>query len=90
MTFREEPIQTKIKRLTYFLEGFLMMLDNSSYNKIKLLYKLSDLQWFIEKHAINDAQEAGDKACVEMLLAIQRDLQKHVEKLHKAACVITQ
>ncbi len=67
-----------------------MMLDNSSFNKIKLLCKLSELQWFIEKHAINDANEAGDKACAELLLSIQRDLEKHVEKLHRSACTITQ
>ena len=67
-----------------------MMLDNSSYNKIKLLYKLSELQWFIEKHGLVDANEAGDKACAELLLAIQRDLAKHIEKLHKSACTITQ
>lgn len=67
-----------------------MMLDNSSFNKVKLLYKLSDMQWFIEKHAINDAQEAGDKESVELLLAIQRDLEKHVEKLQRSACIITQ
>ena len=67
-----------------------MMLDNSSFNKIKLLYKLSDLAWFIEKHAINDAQNAGDKACAEMLLNLQRDVQKHVEKLQRSVCTITQ
>lgn len=67
-----------------------MMLDNVSFNKIKLLYKLSELQWFIEKHALSDANEAGDKACAELLLAIQRDLEKHVEKLHRSSCTITQ
>ncbi len=67
-----------------------MMLDNASYNKIKLLYKLTELQWFIEKHAINDANEAGDKACAELMLAIQRDLEKHVEKLQRSVCLITQ
>lgn len=72
------------------LEGFSMMLDNCSYNKIKLLYKLSELKWFIEKHALNDANEAGDKSGAELLLALDRDLDKHIEKLHKAACVITQ
>lgn len=67
-----------------------MMLDNTSYNKIKLLYKLSDLSWFIEKHAILDAQNAGDPACAEMLIALQRDMQKHIEKLQRSACMITQ
>lgn len=67
-----------------------MMLDNSSFNKIKLLYKLSELQWFIEKHAISDAQNSGDTAGAEMLLALQRDLQKHVEKMQRSVCTITQ
>lgn len=67
-----------------------MMLDNGSYNKIKLLYKLSELSWFIEKHAILDAQSAGDPACAETMLALQRDLQKHIEKLQRSVCMITQ
>lgn len=67
-----------------------MMLDNSSYNKIKLIYKLSDLLWFIEKHAINDAQNAGDKECIATLQAIEQDLEKHIEKLQKTMCIISQ
>ncbi len=67
-----------------------MMLDNASYNKIKMLCKLSELNWFIEKHALLDAQNAGDKACAEIMLSIQRDLQKHIEKLQSSVCVITQ
>lgn len=67
-----------------------MMLDNSSFNKVKLLYKLSDLVWFLEKHAIVDAHSAGDAAGAEMLLGLQRDLEKHIEKLHRSACTITQ
>ncbi len=67
-----------------------MMLDNSSYNKVKMLYKLSELTWFIEKHAIVDAQNAGDTACAETMMALQRDLQKHIEKLQRSVCMITQ
>ncbi len=67
-----------------------MMLDNSTYNKIKMLHALSELNWFIEKHAIQDAENAGDKACVDMMISIQRDVQKHIEKLQRAACMITQ
>ena len=67
-----------------------MKLDNSTYNKVKILYKLSDLQWFIEKHALEDANNAGDKATVEGLLAVQRDLEKHIEKLQRSMCIITQ
>lgn len=67
-----------------------MKLDNSTFNKVKILYKLSHLQRFIEKHAIDDANDAGDKATVEGLLAIQRDLEKHIEKLQRSMCIITQ
>lgn len=67
-----------------------MILDNSSYDKIKLLYKLSELNWFIEKHALVDAQNAGDVDCVETLKSIQRDFQKHIEKLQRAMCFVSQ
>lgn len=67
-----------------------MMLDNSSYNKIKLMYELSSNIWFIQKHAIIDAQKAGDQECVDLLMAIEKDMQKHLEKLQKNVCMITQ
>lgn len=67
-----------------------MMLDNVTYDKIKLLYKMSDLAWFIEKHALADAQNAGDKECADSLMGIQRDLQKHIEKLQRSMCIISQ
>ena len=60
-----------------------MILDNASYNKIKLLYKLSEMQWFIEKHALNDPLQQVDQACTEALLTLQQDLHKHIEKLQK-------
>ncbi len=67
-----------------------MMLDNLTYNKVKLLYKLSDLCWFIEKHAATDATAGGDAECAEALLALKRDLQKHIEKIQKGLCLLTQ
>ena len=67
-----------------------MMLDNSTYNKIKTLSTLSELCWFIEKHALIDAQKAGDKECIEHLQTLKRDLEKHIEKLQKTMCFITQ
>lgn len=66
------------------------MLDNCSYNKIKLLHELSCLLWFLEKHAIKDAENAGDRDCVELLTALQRDLNKHLEKLNKSVCTVLQ
>lgn len=67
-----------------------MMLDNSTYNKVKVTYKLSRLIWFIEKHALIDAQNAGDKECLDALITLQKDLTKHLEKLQKTVCTISQ
>lgn len=67
-----------------------MMLDNVSFDKIKLIYKLSDLVWFIERHAKSDAQQAGDSQCLEMLTELQKDLSNHLERLQKSMCIITQ
>ena len=67
-----------------------MILDNSTYNKVKMLCKLSEICWFIDKHAIKDAENAGDAECIEMMRAIHKDLEKHIEKLQKSACIISQ
>lgn len=67
-----------------------MMLDNATYNKIKMLCSLSKLCWFIDKHALKDAQEAGDQECIKELQALRRDLEKHIESLQKSVCIISQ
>lgn len=67
-----------------------MILDNSTYNKVKMLSSLSELCWFIDKHALKDAEDAGDKECLEALRSIRRDLEKHIESLQKSMCIITQ
>ena len=67
-----------------------MMLDNCTYNKIKLLHEVSSLLWFIERHAINDAKVAGDAGCIEMLQQLEQDLQRHLERLRQNMCVVTQ
>lgn len=66
------------------------MLDNVSYNKAKLLHEIACMQWFIEKHALKDAQAAGDSECYEMLMLLQKDLQKYLERLQQSVCMITQ
>ncbi len=68
----------------------MVMLDNVSYDKIKLLHKLSCINWFIEKHGKVDAQTAGDQAFVATLTELQKDLQKYIEKLQQGVCIITQ
>lgn len=65
------------------------MLDNPSYNKMKLLYKLSCITWFIEKHALDDAQNAGDKDFYDELKVLQHEIEKHIEVLQKSMCRVT-
>ena len=57
------------------------MLDNCSYDKIKLIGKLSCIAWFIENHAKADAQKDNDKECLQILEALQRDTEKYAELL---------
>jgi hypothetical protein len=71
-------------------DGDSMMLDNSSYNKTKLLYALSNISWFIDKHALHDARISGDRELEDMLVALDRDAKKYIEKLRQAVCVISQ
>ena len=66
------------------------MLDNSSYNKIKLLQTLCSLDWFIEKHALKDAQASGDIDFQDSLASLQQDLRRHVERVRGMVCTITQ
>lgn len=67
-----------------------MMLDNSTYNKVKLIYQLSKMIWFIDKHSLLDANNAGDKECAESLVNLKKDLEKYLEKLQKSVCIISQ
>lgn len=67
-----------------------MKLDNATYNKIKLLHELSCIAWFIEKHALADAQATGDKECQELLGSLGKDLQTYIEKLQKSICMVIQ
>lgn len=67
-----------------------MRLDNTTYNKIKLVYHFSDLIWFIEKHALLDAEKAGDMELLDTLKLLQKELPKYVAKLHKDVCTISQ
>jgi hypothetical protein len=67
-----------------------MILDNGTYNKMKLLHELSRLTWFLEKHALDDAQAAGDQEFIVLLTKLQHDLTLHLEKLQSSACTIMQ
>lgn len=62
------------------------MMNNSKYNKIKVLHDASALCWFIEMHALEDAQKAGDKECIGMLENLKKDLEKHIVTFEKHTC----
>ena len=57
-------------------------MENATYNKIKLLSQLSELIWFIEKHALADA--AGDADCIELLKELHGDLEKKLIALQQS------
>lgn len=61
-------------------------MDNAKYNKIKVLSNLSELCWFIDKHALADAKKAGDSECVAMLEALKKDIDRHIAALEKNTC----
>ena len=60
------------------------MLSNCNYDKTKLIYKLSKIIEFIEKHAIRDSEKAGHPLCGEEYKELKEDLEKHAEKLRLA------
>lgn len=62
------------------------MLNNCYYNKIKLLHELSSIVWFVEKHALKDAQEASDQECVKTLQDLSKNLDQHIDNLKKQLC----
>lgn len=59
------------------------MLNNYEYDKIKILHKLSCLQWFIKQHAEENAKKANNAECVAFYKELSADLEKHIAKLHK-------
>lgn len=60
-----------------------MKLDNHMYNKTKLIHELGSMVWFLEKHALKDAQVADDQECISVLTNLKNDLQKHADKLQE-------
>ena len=62
------------------------MLNNCTYDKIKILNKLSCLSWFIEKHGLSDAQKNNDQACENEMKVLQANLQKHIAIFEDLIC----
>lgn len=63
-----------------------MKLDNVDYDKVKLLYKMSRIVWFIEKHAAMEAKRAGDRELLELLEEIREKNEQFVEHLQGLIC----
>lgn len=59
------------------------ILKDDAYNKIKILHTLSQLEWFIKKHALEDAQKAQDKEMTTLLQALGKDLEPHIQEFEK-------
>jgi hypothetical protein len=64
----------------------MTMMSNHDYNKIKILHKLSCLSWFIEKHAIPDAQKDRDQRCIDAYQQLKAALDNHIEQLRQSLC----
>ena len=60
------------------------MLANCNYDKTKLLYKLSKIVAFLDKHAIKDAGNDNHPLCAAEYSELKQDLEKHMEKLRVA------
>ncbi len=57
------------------------MLNDTKYDKVKLLYKLSKICWFLEQHAIDNAEKEGDDKAVQRLKELKNDIEKHLASL---------
>lgn len=62
------------------------MLHNCEYDKIKILHMICKLEWFIRKHAKDEAKSQGEAASLTALESLQKDLEKHIEVFHKLVC----
>lgn len=61
-----------------------MVLDNCTYDKIKILHELSCILWFIKKHALEDARQESE--CTDLLQRLHADLEKYTAELEKIVC----
>jgi len=61
-----------------------MLLDNCRYDKVKLLHEISSIAWYLEKHAKENAEKAGDKECYAIYDTMLKDLEEHIQVLKEA------
>jgi hypothetical protein len=58
------------------------MLKHQDYDKVKVLYELSKLLWFIKKHGEPDTNTVDTQA-YELFENLGKDLDKYIEQLRK-------
>lgn len=56
-------------------------MNNCSYDKIKILHKLSKIVFFIDQFALKDSKDLSE--CNKIYLEIKQNLEKDMEKLKK-------
>lgn len=59
------------------------MLSHCTYDKVKIIYELSKMLWFIEKHAKQDAKNEQDSTCYDNFEKLAQDLEKHIAQFKK-------
>ncbi len=62
------------------------MLQDIGYDKVRILHDLSKLCWFLKKHAMQNAERAGDAAEVERIKQLEQDLQRHIAVFKEQMC----
>ncbi len=59
-------------------------MDNCTYNEVKLLHKLSNIAYFLEKYGKKDAKKERHTHCSKIIEHLQWDLKMHMKQLHNA------
>jgi hypothetical protein len=57
------------------------MLDQCTYDKVKLLHELSTIVWFIEKHAKQDAKNAHDMKSYDLFEKLAQDIENYITQI---------
>lgn len=60
------------------------MLNDPSYDQVRLLHELSRTCHFVKKHALPSIQKQNQPLTAELYKELAADLEKHIEKLRQA------
>jgi hypothetical protein len=60
------------------------MLDNCTYNTVKLMHDLSGLAWYLKHFCQKDVKACRSKECQKLFMQIQKDLEKNIALLEKS------